>query len=80
MNVRLHEALASLPTMSEREFKSIQRRIQQAILKSQHCNSVVKMPWSREVEAELAVLSKDCVPDCGGFWGEGWRILLTRKV
>ena len=65
-------------TKSERY--DMRTKIQQAVLESQHYNSIVKIPWAQEAEDELTFLCENCVPECGEFWGEDWRVHLIREV
>ena len=53
--------------------------IQQAINESIQYNCIVHLPWSREAEVELNIRCEDCVPECGEFWGEDWRVHLIRE-
>jgi hypothetical protein len=53
--------------------------IQQAINESIQYNKIVHLPWSRAAEVELMTRCDDCVPECGEFWGEDWRVHLDRE-
>ena len=50
--------------------------IQDAITESMAYNCIVHLPWSQNAEDELSTRCEECVPECGEFWGEDWRVHL----
>jgi len=53
--------------------------IQDAITESMAYNCIVHLPWSQKAEDELTTQCVECVPECGEFWGEDWRVHLDRE-